>query len=261
MRGANTLQFGWSVLSTKSMADPPKPQPAESVPQPAGLILGKYVVTLLLVAAVGFGAALVGIAMPQDLSDIGGYGPVLRGTPARDLKPVLANSLERGYPVTLSEAEINQWLGRTLIAKQGGLLAKQVSLDRVLVRLEDDYAEVVMLRRILGRAFTVSMFLKIEQSEGLKGVQTEVQLHGGPYVGNVTLPPRGGRFGRLVVPQGFLLLVMPAYEDLAELFAEEIRLGFQEMARIQIEDGRLLLNPRAPSENLTTHPATLPQSF
>ena len=51
------------------------------------------------------------------------------------MKAVLKNAIDRGYPVTLTETEINQWLGRTLATKQGGLLAGQVSLDRVWVRL------------------------------------------------------------------------------------------------------------------------------
>ena len=69
--------------------------------------------------------------------------------------------------------------------------------------------------------------------------------------------PRGGRFGKLVVPQGFLLLVMPAYEKLVPLFREEIHLGFEEMARIKIEKNRLVLDPREPSGD----PSGLPQTF
>ena len=74
-----------------------------------------------------------------------------------------------------------------------------------------------MERKIMGRPFTVSMFLRVEQLQGSKGVKTEVHLHGGAYHESLPKPPRGGRFGKLVVPQGFLLLVMPAYEKLARL--------------------------------------------
>lgn len=215
------------------------------------------------------------IAQPQDLSDIGGYGPAAKKTSARDLKTVLQSALNRGYPVALTETELNQWLGQTLSAKQGGLLAGQVSLDRVWIRLEDGYAEVIMERAVMGRPFTVSMFLKIEQAQGARGIKTEIHRHGGPYHAYLPLPPRGGqmrwatiecaapcpprggRFGKLVVPQGFLILVLPAYEKLAELYREEIRLAFEEMVRIRIEPNRLILDSREPAGD----PSKLPQTF
>ena len=222
-----------------------------------GGCLGKLLFLFLLAGAGGLGAALFFIAQPQDLTDIGGYGAAGKPAPLRDIKAVLKSSIDRGYPVTLTETEINQWLGRTLSVKQGGLLAEQVSLKGVWVRLEDGYAEVVMERSVMGKPFTVSMFLQIQQLQGPRGVRTEVLLHGGPYHETVPNPPKGGRFGKLVVPQGFLLLLMPAYEKLAAVFPEEIRLGFEEMARIRIENDRLVLDPRASAGD----PAGLPQTF
>jgi hypothetical protein len=225
--------------------------------QSAGQRLLKWLVLILLTSVCGLGIALFFMAQPQDLTDIAGYGPPLKTTPARNLKTVLQNAIDRGYPITLTETEINQWLGRTLVAKQGGLLAGNVSLERVWVRLEDGRAEVVMARNIIGRSFTISMFLKVEQSQGPNGTLTEVRLHGGPYLACLPQPPRGGRFGKLVVPQGFLLLVMPAYENLASLFREELHLAFEEMARIKIERHRLVLDPREAPDN----PAGLPYTF
>ena len=196
------------------------------------------------------------MVQPQDLTDIGGYGASSRTVPARDMKTVLQSALDRGYPLTLSETEINEWLGRTLIAKQGGLLAPKVSLNRVWVRLEDGRAEVVMERQIMGKPFTVSMYLKIDQTDGPKGLQTEVLLHGGSYHASLPKPFVGGRFGQLAVPQGFLKLVLPSYQKLADCFRDEIRLAFEEMARIKIEKGRLVLNPRDPAGDLSGLPAT-----
>jgi hypothetical protein len=227
------------------MADSPKPKSR-------GGCLGKLMSLILLAAAGGLGSAFFFIAQPQDLSDIGGYGPAARGTPARDLAVVLKSSLDRGYPLTLTETEINHWLGRTLKTKQGGLLADQISLERVWVRLgEDGVAEVIMERQVMGRPFTVSMFLQVEQLQGPKSLRTEVQLHGGPFHENLPRPPRGGRFGKLVVPQGFLILVKPSFEKLAAAFTSEIRLAFEEMARMRIEKNRLVLDPREPSDMRT----------
>ena len=231
------------------MADPTKPKSG-------GGCLSKLVVLILLVSAGGLGAALFFIAQPQDLTDIGGYGPNAKPAPVRDMQVVLKNSIDRGYAVTLSETEINQWLGRTLKSKQGGLLAEKVSLDRVWVRLLDGHAEVIMERTIMGRPFTVSMFVRVEQLQGLKALETRVHLDGGPFHENLPRPPRGGRFGSLVVPQGFLILIVPAYRQLAELFPEEKRLGFEEMARIKIEKNRLVLDPREPAEGFSGLPET-----
>ncbi len=223
-------------------------------PKSGGCIL-RLALLILLVAGLALGAALFFIAKPQDLTDIGGYGPSA-ASPARDLKVVLRNSIDRGYAVTLTESEINQWLGRTLGAKQGGLLAGRVSLDRLWVRLLDGHAELIMERRIAGRPFTVSMFVTIEQIQGANGVHTNVHVHGGPYHKDLPRPMRGGRLGSLVVPQGYMILVRPAYQKLVPLFSEEINLAFEEMARIRIEKNRLVLDPREPEGDMLGLPRT-----
>ncbi len=235
------------MLSTAAMADPTKPKSG-------GGCFSVVVVLVLLIAAGGLGAGVFFAAQPQDLSDL---GISARTAQVRDMKVILKNSMDRGFPVTLTEGEINNWLGRTLVTKQGGLLASQISLERVWVRLEEGYAEVIMERKFMNQPFTVSMFFRVEKMEGAKGVITEVKLDGGPYHKDVPQPPRGGRFGKLVVPQGFLILVMPAYEKLAALFPEEKNLGIEEMARIKIEKGRMILNSRAPADT-GSH---LPQVF
>ena len=216
-----------------------------------GGCLGRVLVQILVAATIGFILALVCIVMPQDLSDIGGYLPTSKVVPARHIKAVLESALDKGYVVTLTETEINQWLGRELVVKQGGLLADLAKLERVWVRLENGRAEVVMVRRILGRQFTVSMFLKVVQLEGPKGVRTEVELEGGPFFDGTPRPVQGGRFGSLLVPQGFLYLVRPAFQKLPDLFQDEIHLAFERMARINIEKGKLVLNPRDPAEDAT----------
>ena len=80
------------------MADPTKPKSG-------GGCLSKLVVLILLVSAGGLGAALFFIAQPQDLTDIGGYGPNAKPAPVRDMQVVLKNSIDRGYAVTLSESD------------------------------------------------------------------------------------------------------------------------------------------------------------
>lgn len=234
------------MLSVSFMAD-------SSKPKSGGGCIGKLLALIVLTFGCGLATALFFMMQPQDMTDIDGYGPASSGAAPRDLKTVLESALKRGYPVTLTESEINQWFNHTLVAKQGGMLASQVSLERVWVRLEDGFAEVIMERTFLGRPFTVSMFLKIEQTQGMRGIRTEILRHGGPYIESVPRPMKGGRFGRLVVPQGFLLLVMPAYEKLAETYRDEIRLAFEEMARISIARKRLVMESREPEDAKTGH--------
>lgn len=207
-----------------------------------GGCFSKLLLLILLVAAAGLGAAVFYAIQPQDLTDL----TTAKRLPERGLKGVLKNAIDRGYPVTLSEAEINQWLGRTLVTKQAGLLEGKVTLDRVWVRLEAERVEVIMERHFLGKPFTVSMYLQVEQEEDLKGQLLKITPSGGPYLKDFPHPPRGGRLGQLVVPMGFLYLVMPAYQKLPAVFPDEIELAFTRMSRIRFEKGNLVLDPREP---------------
>ena len=221
-----------------------------------GGCFSKLLLLFLLAALAALGMAIFYVTQPQDLSDIGGYGATTRTSPPRDLKLVLKNAIDRGYPLTLSENEINQWLADTLVTRQGGVLDASIKLEHVWVRLEQGRAEVIMERSILGKPFTVSMYLQVERVEGAKGQATEVSMHGGPYFKDYPNPPKGGRFGQLVIPQGFLILVLPAYEKLAALFADEIKLGLTEMSKISIENDSIVLDPRQ-----TTGDQGMPMKF
>lgn len=209
---------------------------------------GGFIHTILLFFTVavlgGLAVAMLYVSVPQNLSDIGGYRKTANEPAARDLKAVLRASLDRGHTLILSETEINRWLNQTLKAKQKGLLAPYVSMEGVCVRLEKNVAEIVMVRKAFGKPFTVSMFLKIDQFDGPKGLRTVVHRHGGRYSPLFPKPMRGGRFGQLLVPQGFLALVIPSYMKLAEVYSEELRLGFREMEGIRIEKNRLVLEPK-----------------
>jgi len=232
-------------------ANDEKSPPAQA--NPRGCFF-RLLVLVLLLCAVGLGFAIYFITLPQDLSDIHGYSPDSRALLRRDIRIMLQNSHDRSYPVTITEGEINQWLLGVLKAKQGGLLADKVSLDGVWARLEDGRAELVLERKVMGKPFTVSMYLQIEQTENESGAKTEINFHGGPFHKYLPFPRCGGRFGQLPVPQGFLLLVMPSFKNLAAVFPEELRLGFEEMTRIKIEKGRLTLDPRVPQRTPTGSP-------
>jgi hypothetical protein len=222
----------------------------EETKEKSGGCLGRLVGLLVLAMLLGLGAALYHVYLPQDLSDIGGIEPSLTrpASPPRDMRAVLEKSIEGDYSVTLSETELNQWLARELKLKQGGELAQWVSLKRVCVRLRAGVAEVIIERDVAGYPLTTSMFLQVEQTETAKGISTQIHLHGGGFHELAPIPARGGRFGQLTIPQGFLIMVMPDFRKIADLFETEIDLGFQRMARIKIEDKRLMLDPKQPTQ-------------
>ena len=202
-------------------------------PASGGGCLGKLAIPFLMSIGAGLGLALFQVAQPQDLSDIGGTGPSAPGASSRDITVVLQNAVKRRIPVTLTEAELNRWLASRVEAKQAGLLTANASIEGIRVRLEKDRAEWIIERSLMGRPFTVSMFVQIRQTEGMGGVRTEILRHGGPYHEAIPHPNVGGRFGRLPVPQGFLILVLPSFEKLAAALAPERSL-VEEMARIRI---------------------------
>ncbi|MFU8892237.1 MAG: hypothetical protein ACNA8L_01285 [Luteolibacter sp.] len=196
-------------------------------------------------------ACVILVAMPQDLEGVGGLESPDGG---RDVSAVLRESQLRQVPVTLTEAEINQWLARTLEARQGGRLEETVSFKRVVVRIREGVVEVVMEREFAGRPVTVSMYLSIDQARDGDRLRTELNLHGGRFAPWLPKPPRGGRFGSLSVPQGFLRLVMPSYEALADVLSEELDNGFRKMVLIRFEDKRIELDPRVPRRDAGQRP-------
>lgn len=197
----------------------------------------------VLFMVISLSCCLVQVFRPQDLSDL----EPQQGEPSgvvRDLKAVCSQSIAGSYPLRLTEAEINGYFAKTLVMEQQGALADWVKLEKVLVRLEQGRAELIMVRRCAGMTLTSSMFLKLEQTESSEGgVQTHIDIDGGVMAGLPFLR-QGGRWGRLLLPQGFMVFVRPSYAALAAVFSEEIRLGFEEMARVQIGDGVLELDPR-----------------
>lgn len=225
-------------------------------PKSGGGCFSKLLLLVLLVAAGGLAMAIYSAVQPQDLADLKNPAPVANPGPQRDVKVVLKNAIDRGFPVTLQETEINQWLARTLVCKQGGFLEGKVTFDRVWVRLEEGVAEVIMERQFLGKPFTISMYLQVERMESLQGVFTNIRPDGGPYHPDFPHPPKGGRFGKLVVPQGFLYIVLESFQKLAAQFPEEIELGMTNMSRITLEKGRIVLDPREPLGQ-----QGMPQSF
>lgn len=196
---------------------------------------------LVVLGGVGYAGYLV--SLPQDLSDIAGQGKVDSLAGVRDLKVVLDNSLEKKFPVTLTEKEINEWLTKNIRVEQRGLLSEHAKLERVLVRFESGVAEVIFVRKIKDWTFTHSLYCQLESKKENGESTTVLHLNGGKYHPMLDRPTKGGRFGRLEVPQGFVMLTMPAYHRLAESLKDELQLAVSKMEKVKIESNRVVLEP------------------
>ncbi|WP_035603514.1 hypothetical protein [Haloferula sp. BvORR071] len=221
-------------------------------PKPRGSCLGKLASLFTFAGVLGLGVAVFYITQPQDLSDLKGTSPAAGTARTRDLHQVLKNAVHQSFPLNLTEEEINLYLKQSLQAKQGGALEKFVTLDDVRVRLEKGMAEVIIVRSVMGRPLTTSMYFRVEQNVALNDqASTDIIRDGGtlfPMIPDTQIAHRvakGGRFGQLVVPAGFVkVLALPAFEKLADAYKPELDIAFTQMARISIEDGKLVLDPR-----------------
>ena len=203
----------------------------------------------------GIACALFFAARPQPLSDLAGFGPQASTEESRDLLGTLEQSVKDGYAVTITEEELNHYLRDTLAGTRRGVLGDYIHVEHVAARLMPDLAEIILVHDVAGYTLTSSMYLQVTQREAPNGVmQTSIERHAGPYIDGLPKPMLGGRFGRLPVPQGFLYLSLPAFEALADVYrnpagSPKKEIDFiEEMSRVKIEDGKLLLDPVPPMD-------------
>ena len=112
------------------------------------------------------------------------------------------------------------------------------------IRLKEGEVEVVMERSFLGLKSTLSMYFQVLVETQDVSSSKEVLLHGGPIVKFFPALKRGGRFGLLTVPQGYLYLVKPAFFQLGEVYDEELEMAFRKMHDIRVEDGQVVFIPK-----------------
>lgn len=215
---------------------------------------GKLATGFVTIVLTGLAVALAFVATPQSMQDVEGYGNEVADS-SRNLQRVMEESIKGGYAVTLSEAEINGYLKRTLEAKQTGFLSSWVKINAVAVRLNPEVVELITEREVFGHRVTTSMDIALKVEEFPDGsIQSHVAWDGGELIPGMPGIRKGGRFGRLAVPQGFLLLTMDAHKALARVYQPELK-SFDEMARFQVKDGSITLDPKLPQ------PSLLPGAF
>lgn len=151
---------------------------------------------------------------PQSLNDVAGYQD--QGS-SRDLLVMLKKA--NGGEVSFSEGELNRYLRETCRMRQTGLFSLIAHVQGLAVRVHDGYVELVV-DRIIGANIhqTTSVNLSFRQETHLGRPELKVDFHGGkPLYGSI---PRGGKIGRVAVPQRPVEMLKPALETLLDCYPE-----------------------------------------
>jgi len=202
-------------------------------------------VVLLLLAAMG--VATYGAWQSADLSGISGREGLIKGQEAIgyvDLKKKVKNALDSSSEVTITEAEINQYLAKNLELKQGGFIKGFASIKGVYVDLTDDHMEVFIEREIAQYGDdgvvnedvlspsnqTVSIKLKMYNGKDKDGKPSRIVEFPGATIGQVPAP------GMLVK------IVMPSFLQIKDHFEAEVGL-YDKMNKVKITDGVIRLDP------------------
>jgi hypothetical protein len=149
-------------------------------------------IAFLMVAGLGMGVYLS--FQPQDLTTISGYSPDDRSARATDVPAMIRLAAKNRQPIVLSEKQVNE----------GGR------------------AEFIIERKVHNIIHTSSMFLRFQRRKKEDdSFTTTVRKDGGNFLSTILI---GGRFGKLKIPQGFLLFTQDAYANLGALFEEEFQM-------------------------------------
>lgn len=155
---------------------------------------------------------------PQSLNDVAGYQD--QGN-SRDLSVMLKNA--NGAEVSFTEGELNRYLRDTCRMRQTGLFSLIAHVQGVAVRCQDGYVEIVV-DRIIGANMhqTTAVNLTFRQETDHGRPVLKIDFHGGePLYGSM---PRGGKIGRVGVPQRHMEMLKPALETLLDCYPEIVSL-------------------------------------
>lgn len=198
----------------------------------SAVILFAVVLLIFMVTAIALSF------LPQDLSDLEGVDETATSsvTP-RNIQKVLANASEQNLAVTLTEEEINRWLASQINGQQDGILKNSVQYVGTWVRLREGTVDLIFERKAFNRPHTIAMNVEIEQTT-IADDKMDTKIHW-----------RGGRLGQMPVMQGYLLLVMSSYRELANAMAPEVAALtslLKGRATVIISEGKISFTPRSP---------------
>jgi hypothetical protein len=212
----------------------------------------KLLLTLVVLAVLSALGAFVYLGwQAADLEDVSGRRGIAIGYV--DIERKIRNALDENAEVTITEAELNQYLAKNVKMKQGGFMKDFATMKGVYVDLKPDIVEIFIEREVaqygderviktdVFKPFrhTVSMKLKIFTKEGENGSTTK----------NIEFP--GGSIGKAPTPGLMVMAVKPSFDQLKEHFKEELSMGYDEMTTITVGDSFIKLDPRVKTREVT----------
>ena len=211
--------------------------------------------TLISLLVLGILAAIGGFVyfgwQGADLSDVSGRKGIAIGYV--DIERKVRNALNDNAVVTLTEAELNQYIAKNLKMKQGGFMKGFAKVTGVYVDLKPDLMEIFIEREIAqygekGKIKT-DVFKPFRHTVSMKlKIFTEVD-ESGRTTRKVEFP--GGTIGKAPTPGLMVTVVKDSFDQLAEHFKTETELGYEKMTSIKVEDGKIILDPRVKSREAT----------
>jgi hypothetical protein len=222
-----------------------------------GFGLLKMLMTLLILIVL---AAMGGFVyfgwQGADLSGVSGREGIVKGQTGIgyvDIERKVRNALNADVEVTLTEAELNQYIAKNMKMTQGGFMKGFATVKGVYVDLKPDMIEVFIEREVaqygdddviktdVFKPFdhTVSMKLKVSTVEDVAGVTTR----------KIEFP--GGTIGKAPTPGLMVTIVKDSFDQLAEHFKTEIDMGYMRMTSITVGDGFITLDPRVKTRVVT----------
>lgn len=145
------------------------------------------------------------------------------------LKQRLALAIERNYPVTFREEEVNAWLSKRMTIIQEGRLGQYVVVRGLWVNFKDDEIELVIERRLpWASSHVTTLFMGFERNRS-----------------GYRISRHSCHIGQLKLPGGFAYLLMPAYKNVADELASELQPYYdQKIYDVRVEDGKITIDPR-----------------
>lgn len=187
-----------------------------------------FLITLIIIACIGW--LVYQTWVPQDLTKLKGYR---QAAGAINIPELLDEACKKNAALTLTEEDINRYVASTLKASQSGFMSPFIKPNGVAVKLHDGYMEVFIERQLSSNYLqTISLFVTIVQLEDPLSRYPITNLVYKNGLNQDSYIAQGGTLGQLVVPQGYINLILPAYEKLA--------MAYKDLLSSIVDNGRII---------------------
>ena len=195
------------------------------------LLFVTFIITMIVIT--------VRMWQPQDLSDIEGYNDTI---PSRNLERLICRKAPLREVIVIPEADINRYLRDTCRIRQDGFFSIFSQGHGIAFRFHDGYAELI-IDRVFGHDSHQTTAVNISFTREVTDEQPKlnVALRGGsPIFGTIH---RGGRIGKLAIPQRHITILQPALESLKGSYPAICEVLLDNGYCPFFEEGRVVLRP------------------